>query len=78
MEGLATGDVSVFYGHLAYFTAIWYILWLFGIFVGYLVYIFPVLVCCTKKNLATAVVSLRKPIGLTVFESLRRKLINFL
>jgi hypothetical protein len=29
-----------------YFTAIWYILWLFGTF-------FPVLVCCTKKHLAT-------------------------
>jgi hypothetical protein len=26
--------------------AIWYILWLFGI-------CFPVLVCCTKKNMAT-------------------------
>jgi hypothetical protein len=30
---------------LAYFTAIWYICWLFGTF-------FPVLVYCTKKNLA--------------------------
>jgi hypothetical protein len=27
---------------------IWYILWLFGIF-------FPVLECCTKKNLATLI-----------------------
>jgi hypothetical protein len=35
-----------FYDHLAYFVAIWYILWLFGIF-------FLVLVYCTKKNLAT-------------------------
>jgi hypothetical protein len=34
-------DVGIFYGHLAYFVAIWYI--------------FPVLVCCTKKNLATLV-----------------------
>jgi hypothetical protein len=34
--------------------ASWYILWPFGIFTnGYLVYLFPVLVCCTKKNLAT-------------------------
>jgi hypothetical protein len=23
-------DVGVFYGHLVYFKAIWYILWLFG------------------------------------------------
>jgi hypothetical protein len=63
--------------HLVYFTAIWYILWSFGIFCGHLYfvviwyilrsfifcghlvyfaviwYIFPVLVCCTKENLAT-------------------------
>jgi hypothetical protein len=39
--------VYVFYGHLAYFTAMRYIfLLLFGIF-------FPVLVCCRKNNLAT-------------------------
>jgi hypothetical protein len=31
-----------------YFTAIWYILWLFGTFS-------PVLVCCTKKDLANLV-----------------------
>jgi hypothetical protein len=42
------------YGHLVYFTAIWYISWPLGIFSGYLV-IFPVLVCYTKKNLATLV-----------------------
>jgi hypothetical protein len=36
---------GIFYGHLAYFMAIWYILWNFGVF-------FPVLVCCVKKNLA--------------------------
>jgi hypothetical protein len=29
-----------------YFVAIWYSLWFFGI-------VFTVLVCCTKKNLAT-------------------------
>jgi hypothetical protein len=40
------------YGHLICFTAIWYILWPFAIFVGHLVY-FSVLVCCNKKNLAT-------------------------
>jgi hypothetical protein len=39
-------DFSTLYGHMAYFTVIWYILWLlwsFGIF-------FPF---CIKKNLAT-------------------------
>jgi hypothetical protein len=47
----------VFYGHLAYFTAIWYdILWPFGIFYGYLVF-FLVLVCCTKKYLATLAIT---------------------
>jgi hypothetical protein len=46
-------DVGIFYGHLVYFTAIWYILrifwyilWLFGIFLANLV-------CLPKKNLAT-------------------------
>jgi hypothetical protein len=39
----------LFYGHLVYFVVISYILWPFGIFW----YICPVLVCCTKKNLAT-------------------------
>jgi hypothetical protein len=37
---------GIFYSRLVYFTAVWYIFWLFGIF-------FPVLVCCSKKNLAT-------------------------
>jgi hypothetical protein len=31
--------IDIFYGHLVYFVVIWYI--------------FPMLVCCTKKNLAT-------------------------
>jgi hypothetical protein len=31
-------NVSLFYGHLVYFTAIWYILRPFGIFYGHLVY----------------------------------------
>jgi phosphotransferase system glucose/maltose/N-acetylglucosamine-specific IIC component len=30
----------------------WYILWAIGMFCGHLVY-FPLLACCTKKNLAT-------------------------
>jgi hypothetical protein len=45
--------VQVLYGHLVYFLVIWYISWLFGVFLGYLVYFFPVLVFCSKKNLAT-------------------------
>jgi hypothetical protein len=36
--------------HLVYFTAVWYILWLNGNF--------PILVFCTKKNLATPVQSM--------------------
>jgi hypothetical protein len=44
---------------IMYVMAIWNILWRFGIFYDHLVhfvliwYIFPVLVSCTKKNLAT-------------------------
>jgi hypothetical protein len=40
-------NVGILYGQLVYFVAIWYI------FYGYLAYIFPILVLCTKKNLAT-------------------------
>jgi hypothetical protein len=50
LEGIAKEDVGIFYGHLVYlfcrhfvyFMVIWYIV--------------PVLVCCTKKNLATLVI----------------------
>jgi hypothetical protein len=45
-------DVGILYGHSVYFTAIWYVLRPFGIFYVFW-YIFPVLVCCSKKNLAT-------------------------
>jgi hypothetical membrane protein len=38
--------IGIFHCHLEYFMAIWHIMWAF-------LYIFPVLVCCTKKNLAT-------------------------
>jgi hypothetical protein len=41
-----------FYAHFEYNTAIWYILWPFGNFVA-IWYIFPVLVFCVNKNLAT-------------------------
>jgi hypothetical protein len=37
---------GTFYGHLGYFMTIWYIVCSFGT-------VFPVLVSCTKKNLAT-------------------------
>jgi hypothetical protein len=49
LEGSAMEDVGLFYVHLvnsAYFVAIWYIFPGFGTFL-------PVLVCCTKNNLAT-------------------------
>jgi hypothetical protein len=45
-------DVGIFGGHLVYFSAIWYILWPFGIFFGYLELFLPVLVCKRNKNLA--------------------------
>jgi hypothetical protein len=40
MESLGMKKVGIFYGHLKYITAIWYILWPFGNFVVSLVY-FP-------------------------------------
>jgi hypothetical protein len=54
MEGLRLEDVEIFYGHLEYFRAIWYILWPFGkVVVIWYVYFTPVLAYCVKKNLAT-------------------------
>jgi hypothetical protein len=57
-------DVGLFYSHLVvYFTAIWSILRPFGLFYGHLVYfmtiwyIFAVLVCFAKKNLAALAVT---------------------
>jgi hypothetical protein len=38
LEGLATEGLGLFYVHLFYFTVIWYILWIFGIFCGNFVY----------------------------------------
>jgi hypothetical protein len=43
-------NVCIFYGHLEYFTTTWSI---YGIYCCDSVSSFPVLVCCTKKNLAT-------------------------
>jgi hypothetical protein len=47
-------DVGIFYGHLVHFMVFCYILWTFGICSLWKFGIFfPVLVFCTKKNLAT-------------------------
>jgi hypothetical protein len=55
------------YGYLEYFKDIWDILWPYGTFCVYLVHFCPVLVTCTKKNLATLVsfqkISVRKRLG---------------
>jgi hypothetical protein len=67
LEGLGIKNVVIFYCHLVHFTAIWCILLTlgrcillpFGAFCGNVVYfvvnwsMFDILVCCTKKNLAT-------------------------
>jgi hypothetical protein len=57
LEGLASEDVGIFvckfgqfYGYLVHFVIL-LIIW----------YIFPVLVCCTKKSLATLPPSLKRP-----------------
>jgi hypothetical protein len=52
LEGLAMENVGIFNVLLVNFTAILNILRLFGIVFDHLV-CFPVLVSCTKKNLAT-------------------------
>jgi hypothetical protein len=44
--------LATLYAHSVYFTAISYILCAFGIFCGNFGIFFPVLVCCTRKNLA--------------------------
>jgi hypothetical protein len=48
MEG-----VGLVYGHLVYFTVIWYILCSLDIFYKLFGIFIPVWVCCTKQNLAT-------------------------
>jgi hypothetical protein len=66
LEGLDMENVGTDNGQLVYFLTIRYILWPIGIFYGHLVYFmanwyilwslgqnFPILVCCTKQNLAT-------------------------
>jgi hypothetical protein len=51
-RGLETENVGSFYGHLEYFTSMWYILLPFENLVVILVYLFPVLVYCITENLA--------------------------
>jgi hypothetical protein len=59
LEGPAMEDVGITCGHLLFYMAICYFIWPFVILYGHLVYfmaiwyIFPLLVCCVKKNLAT-------------------------
>jgi hypothetical protein len=55
MEGLAIENIGIFYGnmvYLVYFVAVCHILLLLGIY-------FPVLACCTTKNLATLAQNVR-------------------
>jgi hypothetical protein len=44
--------IGIFNSHLEYIMNIWYILWPFGNLMA-IWYIFPILVYCVKKNLAT-------------------------
>jgi hypothetical protein len=59
----AIDNLSIFYEYFVYLKAIGNILWPFGIFfvIWYILWpfgkLFPVLVCCTKKNLATLFLS---------------------
>jgi hypothetical protein len=50
LEGLRTENAGIFYGHLEYFTVIWYILWTFGnVVVTW--YIFPRFgILCQEKS----------------------------
>jgi hypothetical protein len=50
LEGITIEDVGIFYEHSVYFKAAWYMLYSVVIW-----YIFPFLVCHTKKNQATLV-----------------------
>jgi hypothetical protein len=40
LEGLEMENVGIIYDHLEYLKAIWYTLWPFGIFSGYLVHFY--------------------------------------
>jgi hypothetical protein len=58
-------NVDMLYDQLVYFTAVGSILWPFDIFMV-VWYIFPVLVCCAKKNLATLTTDRFKFVSRTV------------
>jgi hypothetical protein len=62
LEGPAKEDTDIFYGHLVYLTAIWYII---GHLVNFMViwYIFAPFGMFTKKNLATLKLSVNKSAG---------------
>jgi hypothetical protein len=46
---------GIFYLHLVYFISIWYILWLYDH--RDMSYMYPVLLCCTKKNIANQILT---------------------
>jgi hypothetical protein len=53
-QGLRLENIDIFYGHLEYFMDIWDMLLPFGtVCLCSFCTFFPVLVSCTKKNLAT-------------------------
>jgi hypothetical protein len=56
LDGLRMENAGIFYGHLVYFTAIWYILWPCGnvMVIWYIFFRFSAFpLSCAKKNLAT-------------------------
>jgi hypothetical protein len=58
LEGLANEDVGIFSALLSILSILQQMLYFMAIWCIYLVvfwYIFPVLVCCTEKNLATLI-----------------------
>jgi hypothetical protein len=75
-------NVDMLYGHLEYFTDIGDILLPFGTFCVHLVRFPPVLVSCTKKNLATLVPTLSLPVceigkGISANSTLFNKLLGY-
>jgi hypothetical protein len=54
LEGLRIENVGICYGHWAYFTAIWCILWQFGkvVVIWHIFPHFGICTYCIKKNLA--------------------------
>jgi hypothetical protein len=53
-SGSPMEDIGIFYGHLVYFTVIWYMyFWTFGLYCGNLVYFSQFWYVVPKKNMAT-------------------------